>query len=89
MPPQVIGFCDLGTETIKHNGNPVTVGVISFRTVENESPVDYIGRYRLNYKDSIIKNLKRIVWAKPEVPVVDDLQVTNAGQKAPVKETEG
>ena len=65
--PEILGVYDLGTATIKHKGHHVVVGAISIRTSENESaPVDYIGYCRLNYKDSIIKNLKRIVWAKPE-----------------------
>ena len=72
MPPQVIGVFDLGMATIKFNGSPHNVGVISIRTSENESaPVDHIGYCRLNYKDSIIKNLKRIVWAKPVPSKID------------------
>jgi hypothetical protein len=71
MPPQVIGVFDLGITTIEHNGKPFTVGAISIRTSENESaPVDHIGYCRLNYKDSIIKNLKRIAWAKPKINVI-------------------
>ena len=65
--PEVIGILDGGTTTIGINGKPSNVGVIIFRTSENESaPVDHIGFCKLVYKDAIIKNLKRIVWAKPK-----------------------
>jgi hypothetical protein len=74
--PEVIGVFDLGTETIKTSHGPRTVGVISFRVSENESaPIDYIGHCRLNYKDSIIKNLKRIDWAKPEATTEEMVKV--------------
>jgi hypothetical protein len=67
--PEVIGVFDRGMASIKRNGGSLNVGVISIRVSENESaPVDYIGYCRLNYKDSIIKNLKRIHWLKPSEP---------------------
>lgn len=65
--PEVIGVFDGGSTTIHHRGRPFNVGVIIFRTSVNESaPVDFIAHCRLNYKDSIIKNLKRLEWAKPD-----------------------
>lgn len=63
----VIGIYDGGDTTIKDkSGQPIHVGVITFRTVDNESaPVDHVGYCRLHYKESIIKNLRRLVWHKP------------------------
>ena len=63
----VIGVYDGGATTIKDkSGQPIHVGVITFRTVDNESaPVDHVGYCRLHYKESIIKNLRRLVWHKP------------------------
>ena len=87
MSPQVIGVYDLGMATIKINGNPLNVGVISIRMSENESaPVDYIGYCRLSYKDSIIKNFKRIVWAKPVPPKEEMIKTTIKSKES---ETEG
>lgn len=87
MPPQYIDVFDLGTTTIKYKGNPITVGAISIRVSENESaPVDYIGYCRLNYKDSIIKNLKRIVWAKPINPKEDEIVKADIAECPDTKE---
>jgi hypothetical protein len=65
---QVLGVIDGGATQIKDkSGQPVNVGVIVIRTSENESaPVDHVGYCRLNYKDSIIKSLKRIKWHRPK-----------------------
>jgi hypothetical protein len=67
---QVLGVYDGGSTQIKDkSGQVMNVGVIVFRTSENESaPVDYVGYCRLNHKESIVKNLRRIKWprAKPE-----------------------
>jgi len=65
---EVIGVYDGDTTVIKRNGHSTIVGVIIFRTSDNESaPVDHIGHCKLIYKDSIIKNLKRIMWAKTDM----------------------
>ena len=63
----VIGVYDGGDATIKDkSGQPVHVGVVMLRTVENESaPVDHVGYCRFHYKESIIKHLRRLVWQKP------------------------
>lgn len=65
---QVLGVYDGGSTQIKDkSGQMMNVGVIVFRTSENESaPVDHVGYCRLNHKDSIIKSLKRIKWHRPK-----------------------
>lgn len=62
----VIGVYDGGDANIKDkSGQPIHVGVVLLRTVENESaPVDHVGYCRYHYKESIIKNLRRIIWQK-------------------------
>jgi hypothetical protein len=63
--PELIGIFDGGTTVIKHNGQPHNVGVVIFRASVNEAAsVDFIAHYQLVYKDSIIKNLKRLLWQK-------------------------
>jgi len=66
--PQPIGVYDGGTTSITIHGKPVNVGVVIFRVSKNESaPVDHIAYCKLYYKDSIIKNLKRLVWANQNI----------------------
>jgi len=44
-----------------------TVGVICFQISINEGkPEELIGHCLPNYRDSIIKNLKSLVWQKPQ-----------------------
>lgn len=63
--PNLIGIYDGGSKVVEVNGHPVNVGVLIFRASENESaPIDYIAHYRLHYRDSILKYLKRLVWQK-------------------------
>ena len=65
--PEVIGIIDGGYTVIERKGHPANVGVIIFRTSNNESaPINHIGYCRPIYKDSIIHNLKRIMWEQPE-----------------------
>lgn len=72
--PKVIGVFDGGTAVIKQ----ANVGVIIFRTQENESkPVDNVGYCRLNYKDSIIKYLKKIHWQDEMNPEVHEENKTS------------
>ena len=81
---EVIGIFDGGSAVIQHKGQPLNVGVIIWRTSDCESkPVDYTGYCLLNYKESIIKNLKRIHWIKPEphapsAPEVETIEALRA-----------
>jgi hypothetical protein len=73
--PEIIGVFDGETTTIHHQGRPYNVGVIHLKITKGEAAPEIITGYcRLNYKEGIIKNLKRITWAKLEDPA-------NAGQK--------
>jgi hypothetical protein len=62
----VIGVYDGGDAKIKDkSGQTIHVGVVLLRTVTNESqPVDHVGYCRFHYKESVIKNLRRIIWQK-------------------------
>ena len=64
--PQLITICDGGFDVIEHNSRYVNVGKIIIRVSENESaPIDHIAYCQPNHKESIIKNLKRLVFLKP------------------------
>lgn len=78
---QVLGVYDGGSTQIKDkSGQMMNVGVIVFRTSENESaPVDHVGYCRLNYKDSIIKSLKRIKWPRPKPEPKESVIPAQAG----------
>lgn len=66
--PNLIGIYDGGSTVVEVNGHPVKIGVLIFRASENESvPIDYIAHYRLHYRDSILKYLKRLIWQKPKI----------------------
>jgi len=63
---EVIGVYDGGSAIIKHNGHPANVGVIHLRIAKGEVLETITGYCRPNYKEGIIKYLKRIAWAVPE-----------------------
>ena len=67
---EIIGAFDGGVAEIKHNGQPLKVGVIILKAMLNDQPIIYEGRYRLNYQESIIKTFKRIAWVKSEPPAL-------------------
>lgn len=66
MSTEVIGVFDRGFATIKDNkGRPMKVNVFVFRTVTNEAaPDDVLAFCNPIYKDTIIKNLRRLMWVK-------------------------
>lgn len=70
MSAHVIGVSDGGTTSIKDRfGNPMTVGVFIFQVVVQEAkPEEVIAFCNLAYKDTIKKNLQRLLWVKPALP---------------------
>ena len=73
--PELIGIFDGGSTIIHISGQPYNVGVVVFRaSVDEAAPVDFIAYCRLVYKDSIIKNLKRLAWQKLKPPKIDVTQ---------------
>jgi len=61
---EIIGIHDGGIAKDRYGH---TVGIIVFMITTNESkPEILIGHCRPNYRDSIIKNLKRLTWQKPD-----------------------
>jgi len=62
---EIVGIYDGGVIVDRHKKK---VGVVIFKIVTNESaPEVMIGHCHPNYRDSIIKNLKRLAWQKPEI----------------------
>jgi len=71
MSTEVIGIFPKGTAKIPDNhGHPMTVDVFAFRTVTNEAaPEDVLAFCLPCYTNTMIKNLRRLIWVKPEKQV--------------------
>lgn len=74
MSTEVIGVFDKGFAKIKDDKNrPMTVNVFIFRTVHNEAAPEDVHAFCLPcYKDTIMKNLSRLMWVKLQVKQAEE-----------------